>query len=185
MKNNISSIPKKYLEILWAAGIEKEIKKGTFLTSSGKVCRILYFIKQGMIRSYRLKDGKDFTHHFYGKKWFATDYHSFLTGQPGTLYLETLTPCTVHVWDKSIIQQLYTTYPILERLGRIMAEEAYLLMAERTTTLQINNLKEKYDSLIRTHPDLILNVPQKYIASYLGVSEQSLSRIKMEKNQIS
>ena len=75
---------------------------------------------------------------------------------------------------------LYYKSHQLEALGRIIAEKAYLATVEKLANMQLYNLAEKYQLLMKTSPSIIQRVPQKYIASYLGVSEQSLSRIKKQ-----
>ncbi len=115
------------------------------------------------MRAYRLVDGQEYTHYFYTEKWFTTDYQSYLNGQQSDSYIQALTDVNCYEF---------------ERLGRLITESAYLKIVERLIDFQTNDLRERYQRLIQNHSQLLLQVPQKMIASYLGVAEQSLSRIK-------
>ncbi len=163
----------------------KVVPKKEILFQAGKVNRKLLFIDKGFLRAFRYKNGKEFTHYFFSEKWFATDFKSYLTETPSELYIETLTETIYYEFDKEDFIKLFTIHPIFEKLGRIIAEEAYLLMIDRVTDFQITNLKERYHKLAQKSPKLLQKVPQKYIASFLGVSEQSLSRIKSRPSLIS
>ena len=123
-------------------------------------------------------NGKDFTHHFFTPGWFATDYESFLTNHESSLFISSLTKVVLYEIDKDILNNLYQKEQQFEKLGRIIAEKAYLFTVEKMSSLQTLDLKDRYKRLVDKMPELFQSVPQKYIASYLGVSEQSLSRIK-------
>ena len=155
--------------------------KGEIIFAPGKVCSKLFFIENGMFRAYRLTDGNDYTHHFLAEGWFATDFQSYLNNQPGELYLQSVTDTVYYEFQKADVEDLYEEHHQLEKLGRIIAEKAYLKTVERLIDFQTNDLKSRYNNLIKTNPQLFNQIPQKYIASYLGVAEQSLSRVKADK----
>jgi CRP-like cAMP-binding protein len=157
---------------------KKQATKEDIIFRAGKVNCKLLFLEKGLLRAYRLLNGQDYTHHFFVENWFATDFKSYLTERPSELYIAALTDVVYYELDKTELLQLYRQHPEFEKLGRIIAEQAYLKMVERSIDLQTTNLKERYHKLISTHPQLFQQAPQKYIASYLGVAEQSLSRIK-------
>ncbi|OEK05538.1 hypothetical protein BFP71_10225 [Roseivirga misakiensis] len=140
----------------------------------------ILFLKKGLLRGYKIIDGKDCTHHFYFENWFATDFTSFLNEKPSQVYIESIEKTSYYEFKKEDLLNLYNKSHQNERLGRIIAEKAFLITVEKLAALQLLNLKEKYLTLIKRNPDLFQRVPQKYIASYLGVSEQSLSRIKQQ-----
>lgn len=183
MKNQILKqmvLSKASYEMLEKAAILKTIPKHTIIAKPGKTIRKLLFVNNGLLRAYRLIDGQEYTHYFFLENWFATDYQSFLTTQPSELYIESLTSVNYYEFDKESLQKLYDQNHELERLGRIMAEQAYLKMVERLINFQTQSLKERYLTLINQNPELFQKAPQRMIASYLGVAEQSLSRIKTE-----
>lgn len=157
---------------------KKEVDKNQLLFQAGKLSRKCFFIEKGILRGYRIIEGKEYTHHFYFQDWFAVDYESFLLDQAGSLYIESLTNAVYYEFDKNDLLSLYRSYHQFEKLGRIIAEKAYLITVEKLSNIQTLSLKEKYEALLAKTPKLFQKVPQKYIASYLGVSEQSLSRVK-------
>jgi CRP-like cAMP-binding protein len=140
----------------------------------------LYYISKGCIRCFRVINGEDYTYFFFFDQEFAVDYESFLTENDSSLSFETLEETEVIILDRSDIYRLYGEYPKFEKLGRLMAERAYLSAASRLKQHQTDDLKTRYLNLLNKNPRLIQAVPQHYIASYLGVKPQSLSRIKAE-----
>lgn len=164
--------------LFFNAAKRKESAKNKLLFRPDNTTKKIVFIEEGLLRGYKNLDGKDFTHHFYFSNWFATDFKSFLTEQPSDLYIETLTETVYYEFQKKDLLQLYKSHHQFEKLGRIIAEQAYLSTVEKLADIQTLDLKERYQSLVTKNPALFQQVPQKYIASYLGVSEQSLSRIK-------
>lgn len=166
--------------LLMDIATEKEVKKNGLIFHPSRPTNKIVFLKKGLLRGYKIIDGEDRTHHFYFTDWFATDFNSFLTEEPSQIYIQALEDTVYLEFQKKDLLTLYGKSHQLESLGRIIAEKAYLLTVEKFANMQLYNLTEKYQLLMKTNPDLIQRVPQKYIASYLGVSEQSLSRIKKQ-----
>ena len=154
------------------------LKKNDFLLEAGHSVNKLFFINKGILRGYRLLNGVDVTHHFFVEDWFATDYASYLTGEAGELYLEALSEVDCYEFQKDDLHRWYENHPEFGKLRYIQAEDAYLQMVNRFKDFQTKDLKDRYIQLIEKHPELFIKVPQKHIASYLGVRPQSLSRIK-------
>lgn len=172
------NVSDKVYELFLNSAKRKEAKKNQILFSPNRATEKVIFLEKGLLRGYKNLDGKDYTHHFYFSNWFATDFESFLTENPSQVYIETLTEVFYYEFNKKDLLNLYKNHHQLERLGRIMAEKAYLSTVEKLSDMQTLDLKQRYQSLIKKNTQLFQEVPQKYIASYLGVSEQSLSRIK-------
>lgn len=177
IQSNINLSDEIY-ELFLNSSKRKEAKKNQILFNPDKATNKILFLEKGILRGYRIIDGKDFTHHFYFSNWFATDFESFLKENPSQIYIETLTNTIFYEFNKKDLLNLYKKHHQLEKLGRIIAEKAYLATVEKLSDMQILDLKQRFNSLINKNPNLFQKVPQKYIASYLGVSEQSLSRIK-------
>ncbi len=155
-------------------------KAKTLVFDGNHVFDRLYYIQSGIIRSYRIVDGEDYTYYFFTGNEFAVDYQSYLTNMASPLFFEALTDTEVYLFPKSAIYQLYEKYPKFEKIGRLMAEQAYLSAADRLKQHQTDDLKTRYQKLIAKSPNLFQSVPQHYIASYLGVKPQSLSRVRAE-----
>lgn len=157
---------------------KKEAPKNQMLFNTQRANTKYLFLEKGLLRGYKIINNKDYTHHFYFPNWFATDFQSYLTEEISDVYIETLTDVVYYEFDKKDLLNLYSQYHQLEKLGRIIAEVAYLRTVEKFSDIQTLNLKERYNKLLKINAELFQKVPQKHIASYLGVSEQSLSRVK-------
>ncbi|MDT7831074.1 Crp/Fnr family transcriptional regulator [Flavobacteriaceae bacterium S356] len=167
-------------ELFLNSSKRKEVKKNQILFKPNRATSKILFLEKGLLRGYKNIDGKDYTHHFYFPNWFATDFESFLTKKPSQICIETLTESVYYEFNKKDLINLYKNYHQLEKLGRIISERAYLSTVEKLSNMQTLDLKQRYKSLVIKNPELFQKVPQKHIASYLGVSEQSLSRIKKD-----
>ena len=167
-------------DLLLNIATEKEVGKNHLIFYPEKPADKILFLNKGLLRGYKIIDGNDCTHHFYFENWFATDYSSFLNENSIQIYIESIEETNYYEFKKEDLLNLYKKSHQNERLGRIIAEKAFLFTVEKLADLQILNLKERYLTLLKRSPDLFQRVPQKYIASYLGVSEQSLSRVKKE-----
>ncbi len=158
----------------------KKYSKGEYLLKADKSVQKLFFVKSGFMRGYRIQGGIDVTHHFYLNNWLATDYESYLTGNQGELYIQALVDTTVYEFDKTNLYTFFKSHEKFEKLRFVQAEDAYLQMVRRLKTFQCLELKERYLELVNKSPDIFALVPQRHIASYLGVTPQSLSRVKNE-----
>ncbi len=158
-----------------------EVKKYTkkeFILAEGQVCDKIFFINSGCARDFFNIDGAEKTvQFFFGDSWF-TDYGSFLTEQPAFENLQALEPCEVVHFKKSDLYNLYSTHPVFERVGRVMAENAFMNLMNLTTMRTNLEPEERYLNLIKQRPEVVERIPQHYIASYLGLQPQSLSRIR-------
>lgn len=159
-------------------GRHRRAAAGEILFWGERVFGELWYVERGLLRAYRLIEGQDFTYFFFPQQQFAVDFQSFLSRQPSPLLFEALTEAELRIFPRAAIYDLYEAYPRFERLGRLMAEQAYLSAAERLKQFQTDDLETRYTKLVARHPELFQAVPQHYIASYLGVKPQSLSRIR-------
>jgi CRP/FNR family transcriptional regulator, anaerobic regulatory protein len=175
---NLIKLDDTELQTFLSAGFNKIIEPKKIFINEGEKFDRLFFIHSGIIRSFRLIDGKDYSFFFHTEKEFAIDYESFLLGISTPLFFETITECNVTEYKKDILDTLYEKIPRLEKLGRIIAEQAYLNVHERLLQFQSDDLETRYLKLIKRNPNLFQFVPLYHIASYLGVKPQSLSRIR-------
>lgn len=158
---------------------QKELKKGDYFLREGKRCNHLAFIASGAMMCYYIKDGKRFIDEFSLDKEFITDYSSFLTHSPSNKYIQCLENCKVYVISNDNLNDLYQVKSAdFERLGRVMAEQLYLQWHEKSKSLLMDNATERYLKLIQNRTELPQRVPQYLIAEYLGITPESLSRIR-------
>lgn len=154
--------------------------KKHILLEPGQVCDRMILIHQGAMRLYRIQDGLDITYFFFFPQAlaFATDFASFKTQAPSQYYLECIDDCQVTIFKRADVYAVYDRYPQMQKFGRLMAEEAYLMMDRRMSHFQYHDLQTRYLAMLEEEPTLLQRVPQHLIATYLGVTPESLSRIK-------
>lgn len=157
---------------------ECTIPAKTTLLIAGDVAQNLYFIRQGCIRLWFNQDGKDVTLQFFFEEQGIASIESFIQGSPSLFSIETIEPTTVWVCNRADILQMVEDFAELK-------DEFYRQMVSRLinyTHLFLSRIKdtpqERYENLIKEHPEIIKRVPQHYIASYLGITSVSLSRIR-------
>jgi CRP/FNR family transcriptional regulator, anaerobic regulatory protein len=156
----------------------KQFKKKEFLLQQGQICNKISFINSGCMRLfYEIEGVENTVQFFFADKWY-TDYESFLTGKPTIENLQALENCEVIQFKKSDLYQLYKTHPVFERVGRILAENAFLSLSQLNKMLTNEEPQQRYLNLLSQRPEVVKNIPQHYIASYLGIKPESLSRIR-------
>lgn len=152
--------------------------KGQHLLEIGHVCDHVCFLGTGLVRAYRIHDGEDLTEQFFFEGNYATEYESFLTRTPSTVGLQAMEPCTLVRFNYADLQGTYASSPMAERMGRLIAEHIFTGSSRRTRSLLFDTPEQRYLALIKERPKVMARVPQKYIASYLGLKPESLSRIR-------
>ncbi|WP_312077321.1 Crp/Fnr family transcriptional regulator [Chryseobacterium sp.] len=159
-----------------------EIPKKTNLTTAGEVENYLYFIDKGFVRFYINKnvknDIKEITFSFTSENSFTSAYDSFITRKPCEYNIQTLKKTTVFRIHFDDLQELYNKTTVGNFLGRISAEQLYVKKAKREIDFLMYSAEERYLDLMKTFPEYILQIPLKFIASYLGITPQALSRIR-------
>ncbi len=159
---------------------EKEnIPKNTLLIKEGQVSKKLYFVEKGMGRSYYLKDdGKDVTQWFFGVGKFMTSVDSFFQQSPSLYYLETLEDSVIYSISKENIDILFSKYQKMEQFGRLVSIEMLTKVVNKLNAIQFQTARERYDYMLAEFPDISYRVPLGHIASYLGMTQETLSRIR-------
>lgn len=166
------------LELVCNLAVQKEYKAHEMLFHADRVFDYFFFIEEGMIRSYRIIDGNDFTYSFFLPGEIGVDFQSYLQRIPSNHYFETLVPTRLFRFEKERIEELFNEHPRIERIARAMAEKAYIRAVERLKEFQTESLETRYLRLIENQEELFKAAPLQHIASYLGVKPQSLSRIR-------
>ena len=151
-------------------------RKGDFLVREGETNSSYYLIKEGIWRGYILRDGEELS------VWFAiTGSWGYMAGRPSPIYIEAMTDSTLYVISKSKMEVFLNSSIESANLGRKLVEQDFLVAEERiVATGSITQAKERYLDLLKRDPLLLKHVPLKYIASYLFITPQSLSRIRAE-----
>ena len=157
---------------------EQVIAKNEYLVREGNICRHLYFVEKGALRGYYKLDGKEITHWFGFAKDFVTSFHSFITQQPAVENIQLLEGSILWSISKDNLNILFKQFPEIDRLVRIAYEKYYIRLEERFVNAQFKTATELYENLLFQTPHIIEKVPLGYIASYLGISQETLSRIR-------
>lgn len=157
---------------------EVVFSKNDFLLKEGQTCRYLYFIKNGAVRGYYFLDNKEVTYWFGFENDFVTSFHSFITGQASVENIQFVEGSILWRISKDKLNSLYNSHHEIERLVRIAYEKYYIRLEERFVNAQFKTATERYESLLQQSPHIPERMPLGYIASYLGISQETLSRIR-------
>lgn len=152
--------------------------KNDYLLTEGKICRNLYFLQQGALRGYYNLDGKEITHWFAFEEDFVTSFHSFITQKPAVENIQLLEASVLWCISKDKLTRLLNQYHDVERLVRIAYEKYYIRLEERFVNAHFKTAAERYQDLLQQTPHILERVPLGHIASYLGISQETLSRVR-------
>ena len=159
------------------------LKKGDNFISEGETGHKVAFIKEGLLRSYYISPkGDEYNKHFFLAGVFVAPLTSLVLKTPSPLYIGALENTSLLIADYNDVEKLYKEKPLLNRLGRILVEFAWIGKERRETQLIMTDARERYKTFIDEYPGLEQRIPQYHIASYLGITPVQLSRIRSSKN---
>jgi len=171
-------------EVISKFFIPKKLRKKQFLLHEGEVCKNIGFVNSGCLREYTIDNkGSEHIIQFAIEDWWISDPNSFLSGLPSTYNIDALEDSEVLLLEKSAREKLLNSCPKMERFFRILIEANFVTTQRRITDSLSTSAEERYLKFIKTYPKLIEQVSQNQIASYLGITPQSLSRIRKELTQ--
>lgn len=153
------------------------IKKNEYLLRAGEVNSDLVFVLSGCVRMYYFSGDTEVSAWFSLPGSIAMEVHSFISGTPSVCSLHAIADGEVLILPKNVLEQLYVRYPVMQELMRKIWEQALLLVIPRFLSLQNDSAETRYRQLLQ-QPDLLHSIPQKYLASFIGVTPTSLSRIR-------
>ena len=156
----------------------RSYKKKQLFIAEGKVCRELAFICKGSFRYYKLIDGVEVSTYFSFEHNWVSAYTSFLRKTPSYLNVQAMEDCEVLVLTYDDMQHLYNNYVMFERFGRLMAEYLVGCLEERMHSLLLTSPEQRYLKTLEDNSIYFERVPLHYVASYLGIAPESLSRIR-------
>lgn len=157
--------------------VEKVFPKNDIIQQIGSTCKTIYILKSGGARIFYFKDGNDITEHFAFKNDIIVRAESLFIGKPTAKGIQAIDETIVFAIDAQSLFQLYNLHHDIERLFRLIFEREYVNTVKRIESLQFMSAKERYLELLET-TDFVQKIPLKYIASYLGITQVSLSRIR-------
>lgn len=170
-------------EIKYAVGLfqSRTIRKSDFFVRTGDRCREIGFVNSGIFRSfYTTPAGETITYCFRFPGDMMAAYSSFITGGESRENLQAISPAELLVIRKETVYELENLSPNWTKFLKIIAEQEYVEMEKRVFQLQGDNATQRYLSLVENHPEYIQEIPLQYLASYLGITQRHLSRIRKE-----
>ncbi len=166
-------------EIILSFFVTKKFRKHQYILQEGEITRYESFVTQGLTRTYEVDEkGQEHVVQFGLEDWWVGDLYSFLTETPSKYNIDCLEDTTVLQITKPNLELLYHKVPKLERHFRIMVQHAYIASVRRISSTLMKTAAERYEEFIQKYPHIQQRVPNHQIASYLGITPQSLSRIR-------
>lgn len=179
--HNISPLTEEASKALSSEFKKVEKQKGDYLLKEGAICRNLYFLERGCLRGFYFLEEKEITHWFAFENDFVTSFHSFITRKASVENIQLLEDAVLWSISYDALYTLYDRFPEIERLGRISCEKYYIRLEERYVNAQFKTAGERYLDLVNSNPLMLQRVPLGYIASFLGISQETLSRIRSKR----
>lgn len=159
----------------------KTLHKNEFFLKEGQVCSYIGFVNQGVLIYFKSMDnGNELTTDFAFDGDWVTINASRLNNSPSLISIKAIETSEVLVIKQSDLNDLYIRIPKVERLGRILIEQAYLKIVRQSLDLQTLSARDRYESLLNKYPEIFQKVPLYHIANYLGIAPKSLSRIRSD-----
>lgn len=180
--NSIYPLSSDFNDYLTLILKERSFRKKEFLLKAGHVCRTIWFIRKGCVRCFYNEGDSEVCSWFMMEGHWVISVDSFFKQKPSYESIQALEDCNVYSMEYDQLQYLYKRYPEFNVIGRILTERYYALSEERLYSLRMKSAAERYNFLTNHYGEIVQRIPLKYIASYLGISEETLSRIRARKN---
>ena len=157
----------------------KKLRKKQYLLQEGDICKFIAIVEKGALRSYSIDEkGNEHIIQFALEGWTISDLFSFLTGEPAVYTIEALEDSELILVSKSAQEELLQRFPKYEKYMRVQITGAYIAMQRRLTSIISLPLEERYQNLTAAYPHIVQRVPQHMIASYMGLTPETLSRVR-------
>lgn len=175
--NEYVQLPKEDLDDIISKFKSKKIKKNEFVLREGEICNDLIFVQHGCLRLYYIQEDVEVSVWFALKHSSAIEIYSFISETPTNYFLQAIEETEILYLPKTALNKLYETHPKMQEMMRKFWEDVILHLLARFTALQKDTAEQRYLDLLEK-PELLQSIPQKYLASFIGVTPTSLSRIK-------
>ena len=159
----------------------KTFKKGELIHNADKVCTKSYFIQNGLLRTYFIKDGKEISEYFSSEEEWVNSPRSFRQRQLDIYYIDAIENTDAFSLHVNDLVHLFDNFPEMQRYSRLSMGTVFGHFMERITSLRFTTAKEKYVHFCKTYHDIYHRIPLGMISSYLGITQETLSRIRAEK----
>jgi CRP/FNR family transcriptional regulator, anaerobic regulatory protein len=176
--NSVYPLSPQLLDYLERNLKTRDLPRKAYLLRAGHICRQVYFVQKGLLRCYYEKDGHEISSWFMKEGDIMISVESFYQQRSSYESIQALEESTLHYLEYNELQHLYRQYPEFNYIGRVLTEKYYCLSERRLYAIRMQRAQERYDYLLEHHPELVLRVPAKYLASYLGITEVTMSKIR-------
>ncbi len=157
------------------------LAKGAYFLKPDRICDKLSFHKSGFIRVYALTDGKEITQWISSTGYFVTDLNGILFNKPSRFYVQALTDCELYTISLHDYQSLGRLIPQWHHLEKLFIARCFTFLEERIFNLLSMDSEQRYQALFRQNPELFNHVPLQYLASMMGMTPETLSRLRRKK----
>jgi len=181
IKENFGALTNEEIEILQSFFYEEELTKNEFFTQTDKYCNKLSLVKSGLLRIYRLSDGKEITQWISTPNYFVTEISSFFFDQPSRLSIQALTNVELLTIDKKSYSELNKKLPKWKEIETQFIAKCFAVLEDRVFSHLSMSAEERYNVYFEQNKELFNQVPLQYIASILGMSAETFSRIRKRK----
>ena len=156
----------------------RRLKKGAFYIKEGAFCDSIGFVNSGILRAYFLQDGEERTLQFYFTGYWAAEFVNVFTKEPAEFNIQAITPCEMLTITCEKMWSMVDAIPNFESFGRMLVHQVFVFFRKRTMSFLKDSPETQYKKLVQEQPEVIEKIPLQYIASYLGIRPESLSRIR-------
>ena len=175
------SLTQEEVELCQQFFLEKKLKRRQYLLHQDNVCKYTTFVVSGLLRAYTIDDeGEEHIIQFASEGWWLTNLYSYKTGKPSVINIDALENSVVLLLSRSDEEALLTKVPKLEHYFRLLLENGLIAVEQRLIYSLGRPAEEKYLNFIQTYPDLVKRIPLHMVASFLGVTPETLSRVRKQ-----
>jgi CRP-like cAMP-binding protein len=159
----------------------KKVTKGTYLLQANEICSHTFFVEKGLLRQYSIDErGKEHILQFAPENWFVSDRESVFFNRPSNYYIQALEDSEIALLDNNFINLLSQKLPSFIEFNNRLLHNHILHLQSRINLLLSASAENRYLQFIKLYPDILLRVPQTMVASYLGITPESLSRVRKD-----
>jgi CRP-like cAMP-binding protein len=156
----------------------KFVKRGEILLRPGEICLCGFFVMKGCLRSYVIRNSKEHIMHFAPENWWIGDNNGIIKPEPAMFYIDAVEDSSLVVYDHDFINHLGDIVPTMNEFHRTLQQNSFRSLQKRIVHLLSATAEERYLYFIEKYPNLAARLPQRMIASFLGMAPQSLSRVR-------
>ncbi|SIS58283.1 cAMP-binding domain of CRP or a regulatory subunit of cAMP-dependent protein kinases [Kaistella chaponensis] len=179
--SEILEIPKDAITTCSGFYVSKKVAKNEFVLREGEICLDTFFVEKGLLRMFSLdKNGKEHVIQFAPENWLISDRSSLNFNEKSKFYIEAIEDTEVFILGNDFFTKMIENYPHIAERNDLLLQKHIRNLQNRVNSLLADTAEERYMNFIKMYPDILLRVPQWMVASYLGITPESLSRVRKE-----